>query len=178
MDEERFTEPYQDPGWKVDLPETDRKPGCARDPDVVPVASGYPIRLAVRVLTNILSEVGEVSLPLTILILFMGLGGIGAASMTMRRKLSLDSAKALGTSYRNRFFVGFILNEVPLMVAFALCFVEDAIWPYLMDFPLYLVGMALVAPSPRNFIRVQQQILTSGSPLQLGRSLDALTESR
>ena len=64
------------------------------------------------------------------------------------------------------------------MVAFALCFVEDAIWPYLMDFPLYLVGMALVAPSPRNFIRVQEQILTGGSPLQLGRSLDALTESR
>lgn len=177
MDEERFTEPYQDPGWKVIYQRPIESPG------VLAIRMLYLSLLATPfvllfVLFNIFSEVGEVSLSLTLLVLFLGLGGIGAANMTTRRQLSLDSAKALGTSYRNRFFLGFILNEVPLMVAFALCFVEDAIWPYLLDFPLYLVGMTLIAPGPRNFIRVQAQILTSGSPLQLGRSLDAITESR
>jgi hypothetical protein len=177
MDDERFTEPYQDPGWSVIYQRPIESPGVLAVRMLFLSLLATPFVL-LFVLFNIFSEVGEVSLPLTILTLFLGLAGVGAASMTMRRKLSLDSAKALGTSYRNRFFVGFILNEVPLLVAFALCFVEDAIWPYLMDFPLYLVGMALVAPSPRNFIRVQQQILTSGSSLQLGRSLDAITESR
>ena len=104
MDEDRFTEPYQDPGWKVIYQRPIESPGVLAIRMLFLSLLATPFVL-LFVLFSIFSEVGEVSLPPTILILLMGLGGVGAASLTMRRNPSVDSAKALGTSYRNRFLV-------------------------------------------------------------------------
>ena len=170
MDEERFTEPYQDPGWGVVFATRPGDEGVAAIRRLFLMFLLTPFVILI-VVFFVFEGVGEMSFPLAALLFSAGVFGIGAAAWASRRPLPSDDPASLAQVYRTNLFVGFALNETPLMLAFALCFVEEAYWPYLIVFPMYLIGMAQIAPSPRNLERIQQQIHRSGSSLQLGRAL-------
>jgi hypothetical protein len=105
-----------------------------------------------------------------------GLLGNAAAAWSARRALDISSEQALAASWRTNFFLGFALNEAPLLIAFALTFLIDETWPYFVDLPFWLFGMYLIAPSARNLARRQQQIIRAGSSLSIGAALSASTE--
>ena len=172
MDEERFTEPYQDPGWGVVFATRAGDEGVALLRRLFLALLSAPFLILV-ILFFVIDDVGEMSFPIAAAIFALGVSGIWAAAWTSRRPLPVDTPENLALSYRTNFFLGFALNEAPLLISFVFCFLEEEIWPYLVAFPLYLVGMAVVAPSPNNLARVQQQILGSGSSMQLGRVLGA-----
>lgn len=88
--------------------------------------------------------------------------------------MSTTDARSLAESYRSNLLLGIALNQAPLLLSFLLCFITDELWPYLLDLPFYLIGMALIAPGRRNLNRRQKQISAQGSALSLGRALSTL----
>jgi hypothetical protein len=130
--------------------------------------------LILYVLTFVIERVGAPDAALASMVVFLGIGGIAAAAWTANRKLDIANASALAQSYRANFFLGFALNQAPLLISFVLCFMREELWPYLVDLPLYLIGMMLIAPSRRNLERRQEQIHRHGSTLSLGRALSHL----
>ena len=176
-DVERFTEPYQDPGWGVVFATRAGDEGLALMRRLFLALLVAPLVILV-VVVAIFEDVGDVSVPLAAVVVGAGLFGITAATWTSRRTLRTDTPQALAADYRTGFFLGFALNEAPLLLSFALCFVEEAMWPYFIGIPLYLVGMSRIAPGPGNLARTQNRILSSGSSLQLPRALTARHPSR
>jgi hypothetical protein len=100
-----------------------------------------------------------------------GLAGVAGAAWTRARELDVRNASHLALTYRTSFFVGFALVKAPLVMSFVLCFITQRSWPYLMALPLYLLGMALIAPSRHNLERKQEWIYQRGSNLSLARAL-------
>jgi hypothetical protein len=97
--------------------------------------------------------------------------GIVAAWWSTTRPLDATSPPKLAASYNANFFLGFALNEMPLLIAFAICFMLNERWPFVLALPFHLLGMALIAPGPRNLERRQQEIRKQGSSYSLGRAL-------
>jgi hypothetical protein len=87
------------------------------------------------------------------------------------RSLDVSDAAKLAASYRVHLFLAFALNEIPLLIAFILCFLRGEWWPYLFDLPFFLVGMAIIAPSRNNLARRQRRIQEQGSGLSLLRAI-------
>jgi hypothetical protein len=175
------TQPYEDPGWLLSfsrLHPGPRRKGAAVDGvvllRVVFLAFLLAVLMILFVLGFIIPSIGTPDLPLGSLVVLLGFLGIGAAAWTTNRELEISSPSAVAASYRTHFFLGFALVEAPLMMSFVLCFLRQRTWPYLIALPLYLVGMALIAPSRRNLERRQEQISQRGSNLSLGRALASL----
>lgn len=176
------SQPYDDPGWFPAL--KSMRPGLGRPPSgsdadgvLVLRALFFSLLLApfliLYVLTFIIEEVGDPEPPLAAGLVVLALGGAAAAAWSSRRELDVSSAGSLAQSYRTLFFLGFALNEAPLLIGFVVCFIQDEMWPYLVVFPIFLVGMWLIAPSKRNFERRQEQIHRQGSMLSLGHVLSS-----
>lgn len=177
------SQPYEDPGWRPAFKQlvvghfSWRK--ATEGDGVLTIRALFlwllmaPL-LILYVMTLIDGPVGAPDVALGSVAVALGFAGIAAAYWTANRKLETRSAAALAESYRKLFFLGFALNEIPLLVSFALCFVENGLWPYLIALPFFLIGMALIAPSRRNFERRQAQIHAQGSVLSLGRALSSL----
>jgi hypothetical protein len=123
--------------------------------------------LILCLLTFIIDEVGVPNPALLSLVAVLGVVGIAAAAWTANRKLDISSSGALAQSYRRNFVVAYVLNQTPLLVSFVLCFLLNELCPYL----IFLIGMAVIAPSRRNFARRQEQVHHQGSTLSLGRAL-------
>ena len=115
--------------------------------------------------------VGRIDFPLAFVVVGAGVVGIGAAHWTTRRPLDTATDTSLALSYRTSFFIGFALAEAPLMISFVLCFITKDLWPYVIELPLWLIGMSLIAPTNRNLGRRQQEVQAQGSSLSLVESL-------
>jgi hypothetical protein len=130
--------------------------------------------LILFVLTFVIEEVGTPEPALGSLVVVLSLAGLWTARWTARRELDLSNEGALAATYRAHFFLGFALNEAALLCAFALTFVVGEMWPYLLAFPFYLVGMWLIAPSKANLRRRQEQVTSQGSTMSVTRALASL----
>ena len=129
--------------------------------------------LAILVVISRIVPVGRPSGWLRFAVPVLGVYGIGAALWSQRRSLSTESSEALAASFRSNFFVGFALNEGPLLLAFVFSFVENQYWPYLFALPFWAIGMWTLYPSNAVLERRQQEITAAGSTLDLRSSLDA-----
>jgi hypothetical protein len=173
-------QPYEDPGW---LPALKRigvgriRPSPKGQPNGVIITRVLFVSLLLFafvilfVLSFIVERVGEPEGIALVAVVGLGLGGIAAAVWAAKRPLDVGSSTSLAKSYRENFFLGFALNEVPLFLSFAMCMIREEQWPYLLCFPFFALGMAVIAPSRRNLERRQQQIQHQGSSLSLGRAL-------
>lgn len=180
--DEMESQPYEDPGW---VPAFKRMGiGGLRGTKGVEVDGVVDTRLLflsllvaalliLYVLTFIIEPVGVPDPALGSVVVVFGIAGVTAAAWTANRKLNISSAAALAGSYRTNFFLGFALNEAPLLMSVVYCFIREELWPYLIALPLYLIGMALIAPSRRNLERRQEQVHRQGSTLSLGRALSS-----
>jgi hypothetical protein len=153
-------QPYDDPGWapalKHLLPGLGGRAGAASGLVLFRVLFLTLLSAAFMILfvmTFVEDEVGSPDPPVAAVVVVIGMAGAGVAARMSRRPLEGHDASEVVAAYRTTFFMGFALNEIPLLVAFALCFVEDALWPYLIALPLYSVGMAAIAPGRRNLDR-------------------------
>ena len=167
------TQPYDDPGW---FPGVAGASGASGTDGLVILRILFLSLLAapfliLLVLTFVIDEVGSLEPLLGTGVAGLAIAGVAAAGWVTRRDLDVTSAETLAQSYRTSFFLGFALNEAPLLIAFVFCYIEEAMWPYLVAFPIYLVGMWLLAPTKRNLARRQEQVHRRGSMLSLGQAL-------
>jgi hypothetical protein len=181
------SQPYEDPGW---LPALKRvgagrlRPPQRTGPDGVVITRLLFVTLVLAaflllfVLTFIVERIGEPSFGIGALVIALGLFGIASARWTANKELDTRSESALAESYRQLFFLGFALAEGPLLLSFTICMIREELWPYLVALPLYLVGMAVIAPSRRNLARRQERIQRQGSMLSLSRALSRLPSPR
>jgi hypothetical protein len=180
------TQPYDDPGWFPGANRSASGPSGGTGPSgtdgLVILRILFLSLLAapffiLAILTFVIDEVGSPEPLLGTGIAGLALAGVAAAAWASRRPLDITSAESLAQSYRTSFFLGFALNETPLLIGFAFCYIEEAMWPYLVAFPIYLVGMWLLAPRRRNLERRQEQIYRQGSMLSLGRAISSMPQS-
>ncbi|MDQ4125708.1 MAG: hypothetical protein M3134_08935 [Actinomycetota bacterium] len=171
-------DPHPDPGWAPALKYA--LPGAARPAEgvgAITVLRGLFIALAGAPLTMlfvmafIFEEVGSPDLPLAAVVVAVGLGGVVAASWTRSRPLEGNDEAEVAGSYRTLFFLGFALAEAALLVSFVLAFVADGLWPFVMALPLYLLAMALIAPSRSNLDKREAQLRGGGSTISLRGAL-------
>jgi hypothetical protein len=176
-------EPYEDPGWLRPLMRIfTRVSGQAGQSGAAGVVftrslfmslSGAAFAILV-VTIIIIKQVGTPNLGLGSAIMVLGFVGIGLSAWTTRRPLDVASASALAKSYRTNLFIGIAVCEWVLFLTFATSFVQQELWPYLIGLPMYLIGMAVIAPSERNIERRQEQVHQQGSTLSVGQALSAL----
>jgi F0F1-type ATP synthase membrane subunit c/vacuolar-type H+-ATPase subunit K len=100
-----------------------------------------------------------------------GLVSVALVRWISTRPLDVRDQRALAKSYRSSLFMGIGFGEAPALIAFVLTFVTHTLWVYLLGLGFSLIGLTLIAPSPRNIRRRQDQITASGSPLSLGAAL-------
>jgi hypothetical protein len=172
-------QPYSDPGWGPAfgrmLPglggRTEATSGLIlmRALFLTLLTAAY---LILFVTAFVLERVGSPDPLLAAVVVVLGLVGAGAAKTTSNRPLAGKDASDVAAAYRTGFFLGFALNQIPLLIAFALCFVEDALWPYLVALPLFSIGMAVIAPSRRNLDKREDQLRRYGSTVSLRNALD------
>jgi FtsH-binding integral membrane protein len=175
-----MSQPYEDPGWLPVLRRVGRR--IVRRPREDELDGVMILRLVfltmllaplliLLLLTLVVDGVGEPSPALSLLVLVLGLAGLAGAYWTANHKLDVGSAHGLAESYRKTFFLGFSLNEMPLLVSFVFALTREELWPYLVGLALFFVGMALIAPSRRNLERRQQTVQSQGSTLSLRHAL-------
>lgn len=181
--DEMSSQPFEDPGWLpaikgVGVGGLRGTKGAEIDGVVVIRLLFLSLLMAALlilfVLTFIIEAIGVPDPALASVVVVLGIAGVILAAWTANRKLDISSASALADSYRTNFFLGFALNEAPLLMSFVFCFLREELWPYLLALPLYLIGMALIAPGRRNLERRQAQLHGQGSTLSLGRALSSL----
>jgi ribose/xylose/arabinose/galactoside ABC-type transport system permease subunit len=108
---------------------------------------------------------------IALVVILLGLIGVVLAIVISARSLDLSDAAKLAASYRVQLFLAFALNEIPLLIAFIVCFLRGEWWPYLFDLPFFLVGMTIIAPGRNNLARRQRRIQEQGSGLSLVRAI-------
>jgi hypothetical protein len=85
---------------------------------------------------------------------------------------TVSSGDALATAWRSDFFLGYALTDSTLLIGFVFCFVEDAIWPYVLALPFFLYGMASIAPTRANLQRLQDRVTAQGSVTSVMETLN------
>ena len=124
------------------------------------------------VLPSVLPEGEEPVSPLFLwLVLFSGLYSVGGAVWAKSRRLDTTSPESLAGSYRADFFLGIAMAQSAGLIGYALSFVVEASWPYLVGLVFTLIGLILTAPTRGSLNRRQQQITAQGSALSLVESL-------
>ncbi|MEA2508059.1 MAG: hypothetical protein QOG21_141 [Actinomycetota bacterium] len=63
------------------------------------------------------------------IVILLGVLGIALAIVISARSLDITDAHKLAASYRAHLFLAFALNEIPLLIAFILCFLRGEWWP-------------------------------------------------
>jgi hypothetical protein len=128
--------------------------------------------IAVGILLLLITQdIGEPSAGKLALLLTLGTLGAGAAFLLRRAGIRASDASELERSYRKRFFLGFVVNEIPLLVGMGLGFADREVWPFLAALPLFWIGMTIVAPGRRNIEADQQKLEAAGSRLSLRDTL-------
>jgi hypothetical protein len=175
-------DPHQDPGWlfalKRALPRA--RPGAstpAQGADALSTFRALFLSLAAAPLLILVvmsfnfDVVGSPDPLLGAVVVAAGLAGAGVAAWTRAHPLEGSSATELAGSYRTLFFLGFGVNEIPLLLGFVL-YLEHELWPYLAVLPLYLLGMILIAPGRRNIDKRDEQLRLRGSTISLREALN------
>jgi hypothetical protein len=165
-----------DPGWGAVVDRILRRPGPrGRDGLTVhrlvflaQLTAGLAL---LYVLTVVVERVGRPTPERAVLMAALGVYAVGVALLMRRRTLDPSSAAALADAYRANFFLAFALIEAALLTSFVFVFVLDALWPYLVCLPFWLIAMLLIAPGRRDLARRQQELTASGSPLSITESL-------
>ena len=119
------------------------------------------------ILVIITRTMGEVDPVPAALLLVLGAAGVVVALRLRQNPLNAENAASLTSSFKTRFFIGFAVNEIPLLAGIVLGVVRQELWPYLLSLPLFVAGMVVIAPSSSNIDRAQTAIALSGSPLLL-----------
>lgn len=163
---------YQDPGWLGTITVVGRGAnGVTRLRQVfLFVCLGAPGLIAF-LLPYLIEDMGYTDLAIAGGLLTYGLVGVVGARWATNRPLGTTDEGGLAGSYATNFFVGFVLSEAPLLVGFVFCFVRQERWPYYLCLPLYLVGLAIIAPTRGNLERRQRDVHAQGSDLSLGAAL-------
>jgi hypothetical protein len=162
---------FEDPGWGPS-----RASRRANSPGLIALRFRFlslllaPLFLLV-VLAPTLGKFGHVDWSIALFVTLLGLIGVVLAIVISARSLDISDAAKLAASYRAHLFLAFALNEIPLLIAFILCFLRGEWWPYLFDLPFFLVGMAIIAPGRNNLARRQRRIQEQGSGLSLLRAI-------
>ena len=189
MSADRYQGAHDDPGWLQSLLRIapfggprDR-PAGASDNGLVLLRTVFAALLLAGILIVFVSsfvfdEIGAPEPAWFGLVVGVGLYGIAAALWTQRRPLDAHDSAALAQAYRTNFFLGFALNESAYLMAFVICFMVEALWPLLVAFPLWIIGMLAIAPGRRNLARAQQRIQRQGSNLSIGRVLSETPPAR
>lgn len=160
---------YQDPGWRPRVL-LRRGDGLTTLRVVFLSLVAAPL-LILRVLTFLDKDVGSPSAPLLVGVVTLSTAAAYAARRLSRGRLDPHSPEKSATSYRTRFFLAFAINEAPVLIAFALTFVEDALWPYLVALPIFLVGMLGIAPGRRNLESLERDLMQRGATFSLRAEL-------
>lgn len=166
---------YHDPGWSAIF----RRPFAGRGSrDALTTVRWVfvqlciaPLLLAFYLLLFEVDGVGDPKIALAGGIGALAAGGTFAAWRIARGGLDAESAEKATHTYRARFFYAFVSNEAPLLIAFTLCFVEGALWPYLVALPFFFVGMALIAPGRRNLDALERDLMRRGAQFSLRAEL-------
>lgn len=127
--------------------------------------------LILFVLTLIFDDVGVPSPALLIGITGLGAVAAFAARRISRAQLDPNDAAAAAAMYRSRFFLAFAINEAPLLLSFVACFLTDELWPYLVELPIFLIGMAGIAPGRSNLERIERDLMSQGAAFSLRAEL-------
>ncbi len=115
----------------------------------------------------IFEEWGSPSDSTVLIALPTGFLSVVGALIARNRSLDAETEEALVRSFRTNFFVGFVLCEFPYLGTFVLSFVSDTRLPVFVGLPFYVVAMTLVAPGRTYLRKTQQDIMASGSTLDL-----------
>jgi F0F1-type ATP synthase membrane subunit c/vacuolar-type H+-ATPase subunit K len=97
--------------------------------------------------------------------------GIGGALWNRHRAYACVPADELQGLFATRMFVGIALSDIPALLSFAVAFIFEEGWLYLVGLAMSLVGLALSAPSRANVERVDADLRAQGCPHALGESL-------
>lgn len=162
---------YQDPGWLGFAGQAGSGPNGVSLLRLLFLALFGAALLIGVVLTFVIEEMGSIDLPVAAGLLAYGLVGVMGARWAMHRPLDTTDHAGLARSFNANFFIGFALAEAPLLMGFVFCFVQEERWPYFLCLPLYLVGMATIAPTRANLERRQGDLQAQGSDLSLGAAL-------
>jgi hypothetical protein len=170
---------WVDPGWRPALRSVLNSRDKKKEKDVDGLTQTRILFLSLLisgllilwVLYYIVSGFGEIDAGQALLIVVLGLLGIRGAGWARNRPLDVTTAARLAGSYRTGFFLGFAFAEAPLLIAVAISVINDELWPFVVVFPLYVVGMIVAAPSRANLARVQQRITSLGSSLSIVAAL-------
>ena len=125
------------------------------------------------ILVIITRTMGEVDPVPAAILLILGATGVVVALTLRKNPLNTADAAALTSSFRTRFFIGFVVNEIPLLTGLVLGVIRQELWPYFISLPLFAAGVVVIAPSGSNIDRSQTAIALSGSPLLLRDELMA-----
>ena len=103
---------------------------------------------------------------------------IGAAAMVAsaqyeRRPLDCSSARALSDAYATAFFIRLTLAATGSLAGFVGFTLTDNPFVYLLGMTLTLMGMALIAPTEGNLIRLQGQLDEQGCGRSLAEAIEA-----
>ncbi len=100
-----------------------------------------------------------------------GIVALVARRLFADRALDCTDGATLASSYRTRFFLRMALAESTALIGFALCFVTQSPWPYVVALPFTAVGFLLAAPSSGHLTRDQTRLSTSGCTLNVVAAL-------
>jgi hypothetical protein len=168
---------FQDPGWGLSrASRRENSPGLIILRFLFLSQLLAPLLLLV-VLAGALGQFGRIDWHIALVVILLGVLGVALAIVISARNLDISDAWKLAASYRAHLFLAFALNEIPLLIAFILCFLRGEWWPYLFDLPFFLVGMAIITPSRGNLARQQRRIQEQGSGLSLMRAIAHPEES-
>ena len=177
--------PREDPGWRTAVyaqlfPIGSRKNQRALDgltiSRVIFVALMQAAAACGLILVIVTQDLGAPKAGTLALVLALGLAGVGAAAFFRNRRLDATDAQRLASSYRKHFFVGFVANELALLVAVVIGLTRRELWPYFLELPFFIAGMAIAGPTRKNIERAQGSL--EGSKLSLRDALMAPPESK
>lgn len=162
--------PYQDPGWR---PALGAYIGRAKGADGIAILRALFLALLAApflilyLLTVIMDDLGSPTGFLLPAVVAGGTAVVFSVRKISRSGLDPSSAERSVANYRSRFFLAFAINEMPLLLSFVLCFIEDELWPYLVELPIFLVGMAVIAPGKRNLDKLDNDLMQRGAHFSL-----------
>jgi len=101
------------------------------------------------------------------IIIGAGLASLATGVMVRNQPLKGDSAQDVLASFTQRFYIGFAVAELPMLLAFVSVFVQGSGWLYLLGLFFGLIGLALTGPLAVNLKRHDRLLRDSGSRYRL-----------
>lgn len=101
------------------------------------------------------------------IIIGVGLASLATAVMLRNQPLRGDSPEDVLSSFTQRFYIGFAVAELPMLLGFVSVFIEGSAWLYVLGLFFGLTGLALTGPLASNLERHDRLLKDSGSRYRL-----------